>query len=201
MDLAHAHLPRTDQVRVFVCDDVAGYRHFLRSALEIETGISVVGEAADARSCLTRIATSRPDVVLLDISMPVDGDAGDGLWAIPRIRATIPEGTAVVLRGSAITGTRWKDGQPFDHDGRSDIPAPCRKRPQRQKYCKLIVRKPLPGECNSSRLRDKVNSLSQLFVLGAMLTNKKTIHIECSRAENPRSAGRTGRITGPCASL
>ena len=97
MDLAHAHLPRTEQVRVFVCDDVAGYRNFLRSALEIETGISVVGEAADARSCLTRIATSRPDVVLLDISMPVDGDAGDGLWAIPRIRATIPECAIVVL--------------------------------------------------------------------------------------------------------
>ena len=33
------------------------------------------------------------------------------------VREAIPEGTAVVLRGSAITGRRWKDGSPFDADG------------------------------------------------------------------------------------
>ena len=33
------------------------------------------------------------------------------------IRAAIPENTMVVLRGSAVTGVRWKDGAPFDADG------------------------------------------------------------------------------------
>ena len=33
------------------------------------------------------------------------------------IRRAIPEDTNVVLRGSAITGCRWKDGAPFDADG------------------------------------------------------------------------------------
>ncbi len=33
------------------------------------------------------------------------------------IREEIPQGTGVVLRGSAVTGTRWKDGAPFDADG------------------------------------------------------------------------------------
>jgi len=33
------------------------------------------------------------------------------------IRQEIPEGTRVVLRGSAVTGQRWKDGAPFDSDG------------------------------------------------------------------------------------
>ena len=33
------------------------------------------------------------------------------------IREEIPPATAVILRGSAITGTRWKDGAPFDADG------------------------------------------------------------------------------------
>jgi hypothetical protein len=33
------------------------------------------------------------------------------------IREEIPEATAVVLRGSAVTGRRWKDGAPFDADG------------------------------------------------------------------------------------
>jgi hypothetical protein len=33
------------------------------------------------------------------------------------ISEVIPPGTTVVLRGSAVTGTRWKDGAPFDADG------------------------------------------------------------------------------------
>jgi hypothetical protein len=33
------------------------------------------------------------------------------------IREEIPRGTGVVLRGSAVTGARWKDGAPFDADG------------------------------------------------------------------------------------
>jgi hypothetical protein len=33
------------------------------------------------------------------------------------VRSSIPEGTCVVLRGSAVTGVRWKDGTPFDGDG------------------------------------------------------------------------------------
>ena len=33
------------------------------------------------------------------------------------VRSEIPEGTAVVLRGSAVTGRRWKDQAPFDADG------------------------------------------------------------------------------------
>jgi hypothetical protein len=34
-----------------------------------------------------------------------------------RVREDIPPGTTVVLRGSAVTGKRWSDGQPFDADG------------------------------------------------------------------------------------
>jgi len=33
------------------------------------------------------------------------------------VRESIPAGTGVVLRGSAVTGERWKDGAPFDADG------------------------------------------------------------------------------------
>jgi hypothetical protein len=33
------------------------------------------------------------------------------------IEEVVPPGTTVVLRGSAVTGTRWKDGAPFDADG------------------------------------------------------------------------------------
>ncbi len=34
-----------------------------------------------------------------------------------KVREAIPSGTTVVLRGSAVTGRRWKDGAPFDADG------------------------------------------------------------------------------------
>jgi hypothetical protein len=34
-----------------------------------------------------------------------------------RLRSAIPDGTGVVLRGSAVTGERWSDGAPFDADG------------------------------------------------------------------------------------
>jgi hypothetical protein len=33
------------------------------------------------------------------------------------VNEVVPPGTTVVLRGSAVTGTRWKDGAPFDADG------------------------------------------------------------------------------------
>jgi hypothetical protein len=33
------------------------------------------------------------------------------------IREEVPEGTRVILRGSAVTGSRWRDGAPFDADG------------------------------------------------------------------------------------
>ena len=36
---------------------------------------------------------------------------------VETIRRAIPPGTGVVLRGSAVTGTRWKDGAAFDSDG------------------------------------------------------------------------------------
>lgn len=36
---------------------------------------------------------------------------------VETVREAIPAGTGVILRGSAVTGNRWKDGAPFDADG------------------------------------------------------------------------------------
>ena len=36
---------------------------------------------------------------------------------IDELHALAPQGTQVILRGSAVTGTRWADGKPFDADG------------------------------------------------------------------------------------
>jgi hypothetical protein len=45
------------------------------------------------------------------------GDEERFMQFLQLIREEIPDGTAVVLRGSAVTGCRWKDGAPFDSDG------------------------------------------------------------------------------------
>ncbi|HTI40056.1 MAG TPA: hypothetical protein VL484_21015 [Vicinamibacterales bacterium] len=51
------------------------------------------------------------------IRLAFDGDPSKLDRFVDLIREYIPEDTGVVLRGSAVTGYRWKDGAPFDSDG------------------------------------------------------------------------------------
>jgi DNA-binding NarL/FixJ family response regulator len=57
-------------VRVLVVDDHAVVREGLRHVLTVAEGFSVVGEAANATEALSLAETVRPDVVLLDLTMP-----------------------------------------------------------------------------------------------------------------------------------
>ena len=51
------------------------------------------------------------------IRLVFGGDEGRFDQFVGIIREEIPPGTRVILRGSAVTGQRWKDGAPFDSDG------------------------------------------------------------------------------------
>jgi hypothetical protein len=51
------------------------------------------------------------------IRLAFDGDERRYEELCDAVREGIPEGTCVVMRGSSITGVRWKDGTPFDGDG------------------------------------------------------------------------------------
>src|SRR5687768_18188989 len=51
------------------------------------------------------------------IRLAFGGSEGRYQEFIETVRAAIPPGTGVVLRGSAVTGVRWKDQSPFDADG------------------------------------------------------------------------------------
>lgn len=59
-----------DPIRVLVVDDHPVVRHGLVAILRYETGIDVVGEAADGAAALAQILASAPDVVLLDLRLP-----------------------------------------------------------------------------------------------------------------------------------
>jgi len=89
--------PAGSDVRVMLCDDSATARAILRRLLEAEPGIRVVHQAADGRAALDALAVARPDVVLLDLEMPVM----DGMTALPLILKAAPQ--AAVIVASALT--------------------------------------------------------------------------------------------------
>jgi signal transduction histidine kinase/DNA-binding NarL/FixJ family response regulator len=80
--------------RVVVIDDTADLRDLLKIALT-RGGFQVVGEAGDGQQGIDMVRLHRPDVVLLDLAMPVM----DGIEALPQIRRLCPKGKIVVLSG------------------------------------------------------------------------------------------------------
>lgn len=82
-------------IRALVVDDVADLRHMVRLALERTGRVEVVAEAADGSAAIEAAAEHQPDLVLLDLAMPVL----DGLSALPQIRAAAPEASVVVVSG------------------------------------------------------------------------------------------------------
>ena len=50
-----------------------------------------------------------------------DGDALQVSRILWRLKAGLPEGTAVALRGSVVTSKRWQDGKPFDAGGHAAL--------------------------------------------------------------------------------
>ena len=83
--------------RVVVCDDVEDFRRLMVVWIERAEGLRVVGEAENGRDAVELARTEQPDVMLLDLSMPVM----DGMAAIPLIRAASPQTQVIVLTGLA----------------------------------------------------------------------------------------------------
>ena len=83
-----------DPLRVVVADDSVLLREGVARLLT-EAGFEVVGQAADADVLLEQVAASAPDVAVVDIRMPPDGDGG--LRAAREIRARHPAVGVLVL--------------------------------------------------------------------------------------------------------
>jgi two-component system, NarL family, response regulator LiaR len=84
-------------IRVAIADDHAVVRQGLRTFLELQDDVEVVGEAADGEQAVELVAETEPDVLLLDLVMP----RVDGIEAIRRIRARCPATRILVLTSFA----------------------------------------------------------------------------------------------------
>lgn len=87
----------TVRARLLVVDDHAFMRAGIRSILSMQTGIEVIGEAEDGEEALACCRKLRPDLVLMDISMP----RMDGIEATRKVKAEFPETSILVLTAHA----------------------------------------------------------------------------------------------------
>ena len=90
--------------RILITDDHGVVRQGLRMFLSLEPDLEVVGEAANGREALALARELKPDVVLMDLLMPVM----DGIEATEAIRSEMPEVEVIaltsVLEDTAVSG-------------------------------------------------------------------------------------------------
>jgi two-component system, NarL family, response regulator LiaR len=80
-------------IRVLIADDHAVVRQGLRTFLDLQADIDVVGEAADGEEAVAVATEHAPDVILLDLVMP----RLDGIGALRRLREAAPAARVIVL--------------------------------------------------------------------------------------------------------
>ena len=112
-------------IRILIVDDSAVMRGLLRSVVCADSGLEVAGTAADGASALDSIATLHPDLILLDVEMPVM----DGLVTLKQLRARghrmpVIMCSSLTQRGARVTIEALAGGasdyvaKPAGHDSR-----------------------------------------------------------------------------------
>lgn len=79
-------MPPQGKIKVLVVDDSALMRQFIGDILRSDPRIDVVGTARDGKDCLAQLKTLKPDIVTMDVEMPVM----NGLEALEEIMKTTP---------------------------------------------------------------------------------------------------------------
>ena len=97
--------PTRSPLSVLVADDSADLRDLITMVIDRHANDwHVVGHAVDGQTAIDQARSTRPDLVLLDIAMPVI----DGIEALPQIREAVPEAVVIMLSGYpfSIAGER-----------------------------------------------------------------------------------------------
>jgi DNA-binding NarL/FixJ family response regulator len=81
------------KIRILIADDHELVRYALRTMIEVEPDMTVIGEAADTESAIAACVEGKPDVLMLDLRMPGDG----GVEVCRRVHATLPDTQILVL--------------------------------------------------------------------------------------------------------
>jgi len=84
---------KSPDVRVLVVDDQQLIRDGIASMLDVQEGIAVVGGAKNGQEAIEQAASLKPDIVLMDIHMPVM----DGIAATEKLRRQLPDSQVVML--------------------------------------------------------------------------------------------------------
>ncbi len=82
-------------IQVYLCDDVPALRLVLRTVLELDGDVEIVGESGDGETALADVSRLRPDVLVLDLSLP----GLDGLEVLDALGTRSPETRVVVFSG------------------------------------------------------------------------------------------------------
>jgi two-component system, NarL family, response regulator LiaR len=88
---------KTKKIRILVVDDENVVREGFVAILRLQDDMQVVGEALDGLQAVQLARKTKPDVILLDLSMPHQ----DGLTTIPQIKEILPDTRILVLTGTA----------------------------------------------------------------------------------------------------
>ncbi|MGB7540074.1 MAG: response regulator transcription factor [Anaerolineales bacterium] len=85
--------PKTEKIRILLVDDHAVVRQGLRTFIELQDDLEVVGEGCNGGEAVDLAARYQPDVILLDLVMP----GMDGVEAIGKILACSPFSRVIIL--------------------------------------------------------------------------------------------------------
>jgi len=168
------------RVRVLLVDDHTVVRRGLRLVFELEDDLEIVGEAADGREALERVAELRPDVVVMDLLMPVM----NGVEATRAIRTAFPDVEVVALTSvledrmvvdaveAGASGYLLKETRPDDlfEAVRAAARGEVRLDPRAQQRLMRELRRPAAPESARDALTEREAEVLQQLARGA--TNK-----------------------------
>jgi len=99
MEAAQA-FAQTQTIRVLIADDEPLFVNMVQAMLATEADIDIVGTARDGRAAVALFGELDPDVIVLDVSMPVM----DGIEATGMIRERDPHACILILTGGTMPG-------------------------------------------------------------------------------------------------